>query len=84
MAVKHTLDDKITKYSFVEPEVDISPYDNKVAAGYQAFEFLNGFSQVDATSTKYSFDDRISIQRGGLFGHCQNNYPAKFMENLKH
>jgi hypothetical protein len=34
MAVKHTADGEITKYSFVEPEVDISPFDNQVAAGY--------------------------------------------------
>ena len=44
MAVKDTQNDDITKYSFVEPEVDISPFDDQVAAGYQPFEFLKGFS----------------------------------------
>jgi len=26
--------------------------------------------------------DRIKLNRGGVYGHCSNEYPAKFMENL--
>lgn len=27
-------------------------------------------------------NDRIALRRPGLFGQCQTDYPAKFMENL--
>lgn len=71
------------KYSFVEPEVTDSIFDDKVTEGYQAYEFLRGYSMQSDGSKKYAYDDRLLIQRTGFFGHCQADYPIKFMENLK-
>jgi hypothetical protein len=47
------------KYSFVEPEVIDSIYDDKVTEGYQAYEFLRGYSMQSDGSKKYTYDDRL-------------------------
>lgn len=83
-AVKNTENQQISKYSFVEPEIEDNQYDDKETAGYQPLEFLRGYSQsTDGSNKAYAYDDRVSVSRPGIFGHCQDSYPAKFMENLE-
>ena len=47
------------KYSFVEPEIIDSIYDDKDSLGYQAFEFLRGYSMQSDSTKKYAYDDRL-------------------------
>jgi hypothetical protein len=46
---------------------------------YFPAEALTGFQGEPRV---YNQNYWIKLQRGGIFGHCEKDYPIKFMENL--
>lgn len=80
-----TLENKETqKYSFDQAMPESDYIKDKETTGYQPHEFLRGYSQSTSGANKaYTYEDRLSVSRPGIFGHCLDSYPAKFMENLE-
>jgi hypothetical protein len=80
-ATKQSQVDKIQKNSYIDPPVSDNVYENTTNVYYQPYDFLQGFSVASGSKT-YKLYERVSIPRMGLFGHCNSDYPLKFMENL--
>ena len=80
-----TLENRETqKYSFNQAMPESDYIKDKETTGYQPHEFLRGYRQSTSGAGKaYTYEDQVSVGRPGIFGHCLDSYPAKFMENLE-
>ena len=70
-----------TSYTFLKPPVNDTVLKNPTL-GYQPMEYLKGSRLVDGVELLRN-GDRVSFVRPGIFGHCEYNTPALFMQNAE-
>ena len=78
----------------MEPQVDLNQYLGTKSTGYQANQLLEyvpeGYETVPGTEVTASKEvgprtnpkSWLKLQRPGLFGHCQEISPIKFMKHI--
>jgi hypothetical protein len=70
-----------TSYTFLKPPVNDTVLKDPTL-GYQPMEYLKGSRLVDGVEILRN-GDRVSFIRPGIFGHCEYNTPALFMQNAQ-